>query len=282
MKNLVLIVLLFSGPAYSQTLKDKLQGTWVCTRIVDDKNLPIPGIYGESDDYLKFTFSKNEIYISKAPFEKGLSRGVSYFGDYFLVLTFMGVRFKSAEEKFTVLPGDGSEVIMTTQNEKGKVLYHHFINQHDLPPRLKEGEVVDNGLIVIKQLFMSNGRTGVQSVYKVTNEPDHLYPTPEFHDALLPVFGNFILKYFAFPKTFPLETVSEELIVDLDVGPQGGENIKIVRGIDYEINSAFFYALEKTKRKWKLNTIGKYKSTTMRFHFVFFLGSYELQIKDPE
>jgi hypothetical protein len=59
MKKLAtLILLIISGTSYSQKLKDKLQGDWVCTKILDLKGNVASGKFGESSEYLKFSFVK--------------------------------------------------------------------------------------------------------------------------------------------------------------------------------------------------------------------------------
>jgi outer membrane biosynthesis protein TonB len=74
--------------------------------------------------------------------------------------------------------------------------------------------------------------------------------------------------------------VSEELIVDFDIDDKGVSNIKVVQGLGDEINALVIKIIEKTRKKWEpLKINGQPIKTTLRFHFIFYLGVVELGIR---
>lgn len=84
MKKIIIIALLVTCffTSYSQQLKNKLQGSWVCTKILDQGGNPTAGKFGESSEYLEFTFNKSYISITEAPFDKGMQILINYGEDF--------------------------------------------------------------------------------------------------------------------------------------------------------------------------------------------------------
>ncbi|MFK7953341.1 MAG: hypothetical protein AB8B73_10890, partial [Ekhidna sp.] len=56
--------------AYSQFGYHDLQGEWNVIKMENDKEVNV--IHGPENAYLKFTFEKRKLFISKAPFDKGI------------------------------------------------------------------------------------------------------------------------------------------------------------------------------------------------------------------
>jgi hypothetical protein len=162
--------------------------------------------------------------------------------------------YEIPESKYLVNSLDGSGMVLSTKNQKGEIRYYHFINQEKLLKELSMGEQkIDNGLIIIKHLKLSKEAKGANRVseYRISNGAESLYPSPIFNDNASASFGYYFSINFVFPKTYQLETVSEELIVDFDVDDKGVSNIKIVQGLNDEINTSVVKIIEKTSKKWE-------------------------------
>jgi len=282
MKRLTTIILLIiSGTTYSQKLKDRLQGDWVCTKIVDSNGKPTSGKFGESNEYLKFSFVKGNLSITEAPFDRGIKIPIKYDNDF--IDLFLQAVYELPERKYTVKTLEESDLILSTKNQNGETIDYHFINQEKLLKAVSTGEqIIDNGLIIIRHLKLSKESKGANRVseYRISNDAESLYPSPIFNDYASASFGHYFSINFVFPKTYQLETVSEELIVDFDVDDKGVSNIKIVQGVSDKINTSVIKIIEKTSKKWEpLEINGQPIKTTLRFHFIFYIGVTELGIK---
>lgn len=275
---MTIVLIIISGTTYSQKLKDRLQGDWVCTKIVDSKGNPASGKFGASNEYLKFSFDKANLSITEAPFDRGINMPIKYDTDF--IDLFPQAVYELPERKYIVKKLEASDLILSTKNQNGETIDYYFINQSKLLNELSKGEqVIDNGLIIIKHLKLSKEAKGANRVseYRISNES--LYPSPIFNDNASASFGHYFSINFVFPKTYQLETASEEMIIDFDVDDKGVSNIKVVQGINNEIDASTIKIIEKTTKKWvPLKVNGQPIKTTLRFHFVFFLGVSELQL----
>jgi hypothetical protein len=281
MKSLTTIILIvISSTVYSQKLKEKLQGDWVCTKILDSNGYAASGKFGASDEYLKFSFVKGTLSITEAPFDRGLKIPVRYDVDY--IDLFPDDPSWLPEKKYTLKLLEGENMILSTKNENEQTINYHFLNQAKFLKELSTGEHrIENDFIIIKHLKLSKEAKGANKVseYRISNEPKNLYPGPIFYDKASATFGSYFTINFVFPKTYQLETVSKELIVDFDVDGNGVSNIKIVQGLTDEMNDAVIKTIESTSKKWTpLEINGQPVKTTSRFHFIFYLGVSEVRI----
>ncbi len=278
MKKFIAIVLLitFFFTSYSQELKNKLQGSWVCTKILDQGGSPTTGKFGESGEYLEFTFNKDNMSITEAPFDKGMQIPIVYGADF--IDLFPRFPFDPPEKIYTVKSLEGSDLIMSTKNENGETIDYHFINQEKLLSQLSnEAQTIDIGLIIIEHFNSSKGGGNKTFEYKISNE--ELFCTPLFNDKESPSFGGYISMNFVFPKTHIPETQTEELVVDFDVDENGAGNIRIVQSVSNDIDAALIKTIKQKSKKWlPLKVNGQPIKTTLRFHFVFFSGNSELEL----
>ncbi len=260
--------------SYSQNLKDKLQGEWVCTNILDINGNKTSGKFGNFDAYLKFDFAKGNLSITRAPFDEGIKREIRFGSDY--IDLFPQTAYWIPESRYTVYLVTDDSLILKTNNNKNGIIYYYFINQQKLLKEISNNHVnFDEGLIVIKHLRSSKNSHGANRVsdYKINNQLENLFPSPIFKDNSSDDFGDYFSTNFTFPKTYQPDTVSNELIVDFDVTDKGIENIKMIQGVDNEINASVIKIIEKTKNNWqpvKIN--GQLTNATLRFHFIFYLG----------
>ena len=282
MKTFTFIILLtLSSFVYSQKLKDRLQGDWVCTEIVDSYGTKVPGKFGESTEYLKFTFIKNNLSITEAPFDVGVMIPIKYGKDF--IDLFPEAIYELPERIYSLKSIDNDNLVLTTKNQNGQPIDYHFVNQKKYVDQLKnEDIIIDNGLIIIKHLKLSKDSKGANRVaeYRIGNEKANLFPCPIFRDLRSESFGGYFSINFEFPKSYQLGSVSDELIVDFDVTDDGAGNIKIVKGLSDEINTLVINIIEGSRKKWEpLKVNEQIIKTTLRIHFVFYLGVSDIPIK---
>jgi hypothetical protein len=275
MQQLIILLTLFSVNAFSQNLKSKLQGDWVCTKILDTNGNNASGKFGKSDEYLKFSFVKGKLSITEAPFDTGIMMPIEYGGDY--IDLFPDAQYELPERKYKVGFVSSDSLVLVTKNADNENIFYHFINQARFLKEISpDQKTVTEGLIIIQHLRMQKDpkATNRLSVYQISNEPDNLYPSPRFEDYASATFGQYFTINFTFPKTYRPDTLLNELIVDFDVTNGGVKNINIIQGINQEINSSVIKIIEKTRKKWKpIEVNGQAVNTTMLLHFVFFLGT---------
>jgi hypothetical protein len=272
----VLLLLSLSQFSHSQKLKDRLQGNWVCTEILDSLGNKATGKFGASDEYLKFSFVKGNLNFTEAPFDVGLDMPVTFGNDY--IDLFPMAVYEVPEKIYTVKSLDKDNLVLATKNEERQTIYYHFLNQASLMNDLKEGNpVIDNGIILIKHL-KSQGSNGINRVgeYIIGNKKENLFPGPCFKDQATAYFSFWFAQRFEFPKTYPMETVSPEMILDFDVNAEGIDNVKVVQGINDEIDASVIKIINSSGKKWKpLKVDDQVINSTLRFHFIFYLGKDE-------
>jgi len=281
MKRLTFFLLLFGTTTYSQSLKEKLQGDWVCIEILDTNGNITSGKFSNSNEYLKFSFVKGDLSITEAPFDMGIKMPIKYGDDY--IDLFPEAVYNVPERKYSIGSINNDSLILLTYNENGEKIFYHLINQAKLLKEVStDKRVIDEGLIIIKCIKSSkNSNEGNNtSEYRISNDSENLYPGPIFNDNTFAAFGEYFTNNFVFPKTYPLDSVSNELIVDFDVTDKGVQNIKLIQGLNDEINATVIKLIEKTNKKWKPLEINKSSiNATLRFHFIFYLTFAESRIK---
>lgn len=268
------ILLILSNVVYSQKLKDKLQGDWVCTKIVDSFGIPSSGKFGASHEYLKFSFKKSNLFITEAPFDHGIGYPIDCKDD--LIELFPDISFPMPEKLYYVQSVNSDKLILKTIDiYNSNIIVYHFTNQATFIEEQKASNnwLIDNGTILIKQIRYSKENKEGNRVadYKIPNLRVNMYPSPTFEDKNFETFGSCFSYHFKFPASFPMDSLSEELIVDFDLFKGGATNLKIIKGLGDEMNASVLKALNKSAKKWKPLIIdGLPIQTTMRFHFVFY------------
>lgn len=275
MKHLtVLFFLSFSALIYSQSIKDALQGDWVCTQIIDSAGNKTIGKFGYSDEFLKFSFVKNSMFLIEAPFDKGIKLLLEYGKDY--IDLFPGAIYELPERKYTIKSIDESNLVLTTKNTEKQLIEYHFTNQADIKVDLSdENRFMDIGSIAIKHHKPDKDSHGANRVseYKISNNKANFRVCPKFIDSESACFGDYFSINFKFPDSYKLDEISDELIVDFNVTGEGAQDIKIIKGLNEEMDASFIKTFEGTTKKWKPVIIdGKAVNTKLRLHFVFYLG----------
>lgn len=280
MKHLTLLLIVLSGTVYSQKLKDRIQGDWVCVGIWDSKGQPTVGKFGEPTEYLKFSFKKGKLSISEAPFDKGLGIDVTFKDDKIIDLLPTAV-YELPERIYEVSDLTTDQMTLTTKGQNGEPITYKFLNQKNFSKDI-ENKVVDHGILIVQHLRLS--KTDTKSInrafeYRVSNDTIFLGPSPTFEYPQGGSWGQIFSFNIKLPKNFKLDEPTNEMIVDFNVTADGVSNIKIVNGLSAELDTEVIRVLEKLRKSWKPVVIDdKPVKTTSRFHLYFYMTISELQL----
>ena len=254
-------------------LKKALQGTWLCTKILDQNGQPTNGKFGASDEYLKFKFKKSKLLITEAPFDPSMLGFTIKYGKDFIDLI-PGSVYKIPEQVYFVKEVDSVNLILSTLTSNNDSIFYHFVNQNYYNQKFDpNSDIVDLGLVVIKHLKLKSKGANRVSDYIIPNREEFLYPSPTFIDNKSASFGHYFSINFKFPDNYPIDSVSAEMIIDFDIQEKEIKNFTIVQGVDSQIDSEALRVLQLTREKWRPITFNnEVVESRVRLHFVFYLG----------
>lgn len=281
MRKLVFVLLIIiSHLSFSQSLKDRIQGDWVCTKVVDSEGNPTFGKFGQSDRYLRFAFSKKQFTISQSPFDKGMTFPQDIeFKNGNSIDCFPIAKYDLQERIYHVKELDEKKMILATLGRRGDSIYYHFENQKQW--EVHPNDTIDNGTIFIKHMKWRRGNsvnTNKLEEYQITTDPVYLSSRPLYEGT----FGT-DLAHIKLPNNFKMDEFSPELVLEFNVSEIGAENYKIVKGFDEEINQEILSIVEKNHKQWDPVMInGIPIKTTMKFHLRFISSFSEIKIPWPE
>ncbi|HEY6914976.1 MAG TPA: hypothetical protein VI413_09895 [Paludibacter sp.] len=278
MKKLIFFLLLMSLASYSQKLKDRIQGDWLCVSILDSHGHPIAGKYGNADDFLKFKFKNSTFTACKTPFDTGVEQDIVFKnGNSFDWLP--TARYELPERVYVVKNINDKYMILATRAQNGDSITYYFMNQKNFP--CSDAKILDNGILVVKHLLTSKDKnSGANKAYEyqINNDSTNLYPRPTFKYSTGGDFGGIFSYNFKLPEDFELDQVSDELIIDFDVAENGAKNFNIIKGLNDKFNSETIRVMTKLRKYWKPLVVDKkIINTTMRMHIHFYQTIVELQ-----
>lgn len=271
----LLIFIFFIFDCYSQDLKSKLQGDWLCLGITNSKGDSISGKFGNSSEYLRFTFRRRNISFNESPIDESFEVPVKFKKDYF-DLNFRQCYNIVSERRYYVVFIDENKMVLRTTGVNQDSIFYHFTNQDSfITNQLLNQDVTDIGYVIIKHLKRrkESKSPNRSSDYYVPNNERYLYPAPKFSSNSISAFGDYVSAKMQFPKGFELDSVSDELIVEFDIKDKRVCNINIVKGLDEHFDKSIIRIIKKTKRKWNpVEYMGEDIDSTLKIHFVFYLG----------
>lgn len=272
MRLLLIFAILISNLTIGQTLKEKLEGDWVCVAISDAQGKPCKGKFGGSREYLRFSFIKNKLLISETPYDLGTVQNINYNNDKGLIEIHLDfpIELPSGlpEQKYNVKHLDKDQLKLSTVNESNQSIEYSFIKQNKLETP-SDNLIVDNGILVIKVADLSNKFTTIKNnigEWIINNDSIHLSPSPIYSGK--GYFGDTFANSIKFPTDFKNGKLSSELICEFKVTEKGASNFKIDKGISESLDKEVLRVLDKFSKEWKLNELCP-KPQTVRFHMYF-------------
>ena len=259
------ISLLFCTACFSQALKEKLQGDWLCTGIVNSKGEETVGEFGESKNYLRFSFVKEKIRIAQAPYDEGLFLSVNFGPTY---IDLLENHLALPDFKYGVESIGPEELVLGTRDYKGEPIRYLFIKQSKVNYVNSRDSICDGGFITIAN---PRGSPVLYVNYKITHGGSTL-PYPTFGHYQYTSFASYLSTLFKFPKTYHRSKGDfDEMVIEFDVFEKGVKNIKIVKGLTYEMNAYLFLFIENSSKNWRAPRVdGKVMPSKLRLHFIFF------------
>lgn len=299
-KTFFLILILLSLVGFSQDLKTKLQGEWVCTGIFDSSGDTTSGKFGSSNEYLRFKFRKGYLSMNESPIDNTFEFPINYRMDYFEFfdnsnsslpqpgLQFYdkqqvpNIDFQIPESMYFVNFVNSNQIVLSTfGSNKEKIFYNFTRQEYFIANQPNEKLVTDIGYVIIKHLRQSKDAKGANRVagYYVTNNTENLYPAPLFKHYSGTTFGHYVSINFKFPNSYDLGLVSEEMIIEFDVNQEGVSNINVIKGLSDYFDSSIVKIIKKTNNNWiPVKNNGSFINTRLRVHFIFYLDVVELKL----
>jgi hypothetical protein len=266
---LALDLLIFSSGGYSQDVKEMLRGDWIGVGISGKDGKPAAGKYGQSSDYIKFSFKGNKMTITEAPFDRGLP--VSYVvtkGD--IIDWFPTARYDLPERMYKIKSLNRDSLALATKYGEDSITYH-FVNQKRYDRTSGNDNVIDNGLIVVGNLKATAKTKGSNKVfeYVLTNDPMFRGVSPLFDD---PSFGFALANKITLPSNFVAGKMSEELTLEFNVSEDGASNFTVVRSLEPELDAEVIRVMASLAKKWLPVIVNdKPVTTRSRMHLYFYL-----------
>jgi hypothetical protein len=278
LKSLKKTVILFcfittiTHTGHSQSHLSLLSGDWVCIRVEDLQGTTTTGAFGDSDEYLRFSFSKKYLLIAEAPFDRGLNMPITITNNSIEV--FSEQLFDLPELKFTIKSITENDLVLYS-NSKGKEVLYFLKSQKNFQSISKDSiQTIDCGLIIINEVFVSTTDNPMFSYksfdYRISNAASTLSPCPMYKDRTYFNLGSYLSLNFKFPKAFKAGTLSDEIVIQIKIGKYGIEESKILKPLDLELNSTIFDLVVRSSKKWiPVRLEKKVIHVNLRFHFRF-------------
>jgi hypothetical protein len=279
MKTLLLIFLVLIGSTDTPKLKERIQGNWVCVKILDSKGQPTKGKFGGSSEYLRFSFFKSKLSVSESPYEKGILQDITFKNENSFDWLPNAI-YELPERIYVVKELNDNYMSLVTKGEKGDSITYKFLNQKNFSHNYDK-QVIDEGILLVKHLRLS--KTNKNDInrtyeYQITNDSIFLAESPTFENRD-GSFGQMFSYEIKLPKDFKLDKVSDEMILDFDVDEKGASNFNITKGLNNEINTEVIRVMEKLYKNWKPIILNQNPvKTTLRFHLYFYMTISEIKL----
>jgi len=261
------------------SLQEQLQGTWICTRIIDNNKLDRRAKYGESGDYIKFRFRRNLLRISRAPFDEGESYTVVYDDNKQRITLPLPVSNPAAEPYYTVISCSANVLVLRVLNIDLQEISYIFIRQRTYNERADIPDTLDLGAVIIKHTAVfEEDMISKDAEYYIRSKAPLLYPTPVFRQAEGFGLRDEFTKAIKLPDHFPVDTLSSGMVISFVVGRKGASEIGITSDFDKEFEKQVVRFFKRKRRKWKPITIqGEPVPVVVRLHTYFFFRKSEMR-----
>jgi hypothetical protein len=259
MRTLNLLILFFCHSLFAnlyakEGIKEKLRGEWLCTKITDSHNNRI-----YDNGYLRFTFVKNSLFISAAPFENGMYYRVKYKNQ-----SFEANNGSHEFQEFFINKCSADSISLTTQPKPGIVINYYFVNQKLFNTDSigdNERRVYNMAIVIFDKnpafsklakhnKFQSPASHGL--VYLIPKTDNSYLQSAVFNKLPFCGFAEYFNYYFKTNWANGIDSLDNELILDLDIGNQTIENIKVVNNVTFELSGNVFGILKYSQRFWRL------------------------------
>jgi hypothetical protein len=239
---------------YGQTMKEKLQGEWLCHKIETRDGVDV-GL----SDYLRYSFRGSNLYISNNPIDRGGFQPIKYTKNGF---DFLHGAFTIQSFEAQVHGKDSLEI--TTTTDSGLILHYSFINQYHFKDDAEQNpsrRIYRFKVVVFEKASVFDKLKQTRS-YKSNLTNDILPSTKKTLNSFLAPpwfkrhegesFGTYFNSEFSLKSAYNVDSVDNCVTIDFNVTQNGLSDLRIVNRVNYEVSSHIFFILEKSKRLWKL------------------------------
>jgi hypothetical protein len=250
----VLVIWKTHQVVYSQSMKEQLQGEWLCHKIETRD-----GVYVGPSDYLRYKFTGSNLYISNNPIDRGGFQPIKYTKNGFDFLH-GALTIQSFEAQ--VHGKDSLEI--TTTTDSGLTLHYSFINQFHFKDDEEQNPArrIYRFKVVIFDKASVFDKLKQTPAYKSHLTNDVLPSTKKTLNSFLAPpwfkrhegesFGTYFNSEFSLKSAYNVDSIDNCLTIDFNVNHNGLSDLRIVNRVNYEVSSHIFLILEKSKKLWKL------------------------------
>jgi hypothetical protein len=250
--NIVILFSLISISINSQVDKNKLIGDWIKIKTLTLDGVKTNSKYGNSDDYLRFSFDKKYFEGAIIPYNKTLK--VEYKIDHDTIeLSFHAPYFTIPESYYYVEKLNDNELILTTKFENKDIKYF-FINQKLFLPKLNDSLfIIDNDTIVIVK---PNVKKEMYSAEYITNNAvknkTSYYARPRYELNMgLNSFNKYLCDFLKFDDKLPSFELSTPIKVSFLINIKGEvSNVELLEGFNDYYDNQILRLIEKTNKDW--------------------------------
>ncbi len=131
MRLYLIFAVLISNLTIGQSLKEELEGDWVCVGIYNSNGKHGFGKYGVSREYLRFSFKKNKLSISETPYDLGTVQNLLYDNvkRKIEIISDLQIEMPSdlPERYYDIKSLDNERLTLSTVNENNQLIDYEFI-----------------------------------------------------------------------------------------------------------------------------------------------------------
>ena len=266
MKKVFLAFIFIPITIYSQSIEERLQGTWLSIKVTDSLGKGVNGVFGGSRNFLKFHFEKKKLFIALAPFDKGTANKIKYGPDYFEL-----VNAPLSQPKYIVKLLSTEGLILET-TDASKKIYYQFVNINKYRRNLDQVSNVRSYEELIIEMRFERAVFGyaINSYYRIDNSVLNLLPCPLFSDPQYFSLGAYLESTLRISLRQMKDLNDKATIFEFDVTDRGIENITIVEKLGEEIDFQIYDWIRGMHEKWKpLVVDGETYHTRIRLKILF-------------
>lgn len=247
-----------------------LQGEWNCVSILNEKGEKAASDLGVVDSYLKFNFANKKVKISLAPFDRG-AKFSNKLKENTLEIT---LEYKT-KLKFLIDTLTQDDLTLRSLNQKGEILTYYFKRTSSTggaEQKQKEYTLAvvffNDPAYAIIETYPQYFRTQTLKVhYLIANAPENYSTWVIFDNSKHESFSSYLLSKLKAVQLSSVDSLNNELAVDIEIDKEGVRRVKLVNPLTYELGNHVFDIFNESGKFWRLMK-GTDRPYTLRFNIL--------------
>jgi len=231
-----------------QSLKNNLVGSWVKIKTTTLEGKDTCGNFGQSDDFLRISFSKRNITFSRTPWDRGDQ--IPYSIDHDTIITPMHkLNYAFQETYYYPEKIDSTDLILKT-TYKGKSIIYYLKNQSSFRPHLIDNQFqFDNDTIIIVRAPAPIIQFSTKPYSNATASDRFFTLRPIFNSDMF--FKEYICYNLYFNKKLEKDKYSKPIKVSFVIDYKGKvSQVHLIESFNEYYDKQIIKLIEKTDKKW--------------------------------